>query len=226
MACCLRHQAITWTNVDWSSVKSTDSHIRAISQVMPQASITKIHLKITHLKSHSGANELSLLPYLPGANELTPPCQPCVCRCCASLSHNSPVPSQRCHHPPHCVHGVVCCREHIPASCVCILPVWCSSTRLHAPSLPLTTHHLAVWLTWIISTLYRSQHITDGKTAMWWNRIAQRSNFTDAKNINMLGENRTSENYKYKTRTIPSQKTHFNHQSGANVSQSVIKMAD
>ena len=26
-----RHQAITWTNVDWSSVKSSDIHIRSIS---------------------------------------------------------------------------------------------------------------------------------------------------------------------------------------------------
>ena len=45
-----RHQAITWTNVDWSSVESSDIHIRAISQEMPQLSITKIHLKTTYLK--------------------------------------------------------------------------------------------------------------------------------------------------------------------------------
>ena len=35
MAWCLhawRHQAITWTNVDWSSAKSNDIHIRAISR--------------------------------------------------------------------------------------------------------------------------------------------------------------------------------------------------
>ena len=56
-----RHQAITWTNVDWSSVKFSDIHIRAISQEMPQPSITKIHLKITYLKFHSN---------FPGANEL------------------------------------------------------------------------------------------------------------------------------------------------------------
>ena len=43
----VRQQAITWTNVDWSSVKSSDIHIRAISQEMPQPSITKICLKIT-----------------------------------------------------------------------------------------------------------------------------------------------------------------------------------
>ena len=61
MAVDWRHQAITWTNVDWSSVKSSDIHIRAISQEMPQPSITKICLKIAFLKFHlnfPGANEL------------------------------------------------------------------------------------------------------------------------------------------------------------------------
>ena len=42
-------------------MKSNDIHIRAISQEMPQKSITKIHLKITYLKFHSN---------FPGANEL------------------------------------------------------------------------------------------------------------------------------------------------------------
>ena len=57
-----RHQAITWTNVDWSSVKCSDIHIRAISQETPQPSITEICLKITYLKFHSnfpGANEFN-----------------------------------------------------------------------------------------------------------------------------------------------------------------------
>ena len=49
-------------NVDWSSVKSSDIHIKAISQQMPQPSITKIRLKITYLKFSSN---------FPGANELT-----------------------------------------------------------------------------------------------------------------------------------------------------------
>ena len=43
-------------------LKSSDIHIRAISQEMPQPSITKIRLKITYLKFHSnfpGANELN-----------------------------------------------------------------------------------------------------------------------------------------------------------------------
>ena len=43
-----RHQAINWTNVGWSSVKSSDIHVRAISQEMPQPSITKTHLKIIY----------------------------------------------------------------------------------------------------------------------------------------------------------------------------------
>ena len=49
-------------NVDWSSVKSSDIHIREISQEMPQPSITKICLKITCLKfhaNHPGSSELS-----------------------------------------------------------------------------------------------------------------------------------------------------------------------
>ena len=60
-----RHQAITWTNIDWPPVKSNDIHIKAISQEMPQSSITKICLKIIYLKFHSnfpGANELQRLP--------------------------------------------------------------------------------------------------------------------------------------------------------------------
>ena len=57
-----QHQAITWTNIDWSLVKSSDSHIRAISKEMLQPSITKIGLKITYIKFHSN---------FPGANELT-----------------------------------------------------------------------------------------------------------------------------------------------------------
>ena len=42
-------------------MKASGIHIRAISQEMPQPSITKIHVKITNLKFHSN---------LPGANEL------------------------------------------------------------------------------------------------------------------------------------------------------------
>ena len=50
-------------NVMWSSVKSSHIPVRAISQEMPQPSITKIRLKITYLKFHS---------IFPGANELNP----------------------------------------------------------------------------------------------------------------------------------------------------------
>ena len=57
-----RHQTITWTDIDWQSVKSSDIHISTISQEMPQPSITKIRLKITHIEFHSN---------FPGANELT-----------------------------------------------------------------------------------------------------------------------------------------------------------
>ena len=59
MVCCT---AITRTNVDLSSVKSSDNHLWAISQDIPQPSITKIILKITYLKFHSN---------FPGANEWT-----------------------------------------------------------------------------------------------------------------------------------------------------------
>ena len=57
------YQAITWTYVDFSWLKSSDIHIRAISQEMPQPSITNVHLKITYLKFYwnsPGANELNL----------------------------------------------------------------------------------------------------------------------------------------------------------------------
>ena len=57
-----RHQAITWTNVDLSWVRSSGIHLSAFLQEIPQPSVTKIHLKIIHLKFHSnfpGTNELS-----------------------------------------------------------------------------------------------------------------------------------------------------------------------
>ena len=47
-----RHQAITWTNVDLSSVRSSDILLRAISQQVSQPSNTVIGLKSTHLKFH------------------------------------------------------------------------------------------------------------------------------------------------------------------------------
>ena len=49
MACCLRHQAITWTNIGWSSVKSNDIHIRAFSQQIPQPSLKSIWKLISKL---------------------------------------------------------------------------------------------------------------------------------------------------------------------------------
>ena len=57
-----RHQAITWTNVDLSSARSSDIHLRASSQeIITQPSITEIIWKIKYLKFHSNS---------PGANEL------------------------------------------------------------------------------------------------------------------------------------------------------------
>ena len=56
-----RHQAITWTNIDLSSVRCSGIHLRAISSEIPQPPFTKVSLKITHLKLNQN---------LPGANEL------------------------------------------------------------------------------------------------------------------------------------------------------------
>ena len=53
-------EVITWINVDLSSPRSSDNQLRAISQELPQPSVTKIYLKITH-KNHSN---------FPGVNEL------------------------------------------------------------------------------------------------------------------------------------------------------------
>ena len=56
-----RHQSITWTNVDVSSVRLSDIHLRAISQGMPQPSNTKTCLKITYLKYHSNFTRVNEL---------------------------------------------------------------------------------------------------------------------------------------------------------------------
>ena len=45
-----RHQPITWTNVDLSSVRSRDYHLRAISQEIPQPPINEISLRITYIQ--------------------------------------------------------------------------------------------------------------------------------------------------------------------------------
>ena len=58
-----RHQAITWTNVDLSSVRSSGIHLSAISWEIPaRPQFTKISLTITYLKLNWN---------LPRANELT-----------------------------------------------------------------------------------------------------------------------------------------------------------
>ena len=56
-----RHQAITWPNIDLSSVRSSYIHMMAISQEIHQPSIIQFSAKITHRKFCSN---------LPGANEL------------------------------------------------------------------------------------------------------------------------------------------------------------
>ena len=56
-----RHQSITWTNVDLSSVRSLGFHLRASSLDDVKIPINKTRLKIAVLKWHLG---------LPGANEL------------------------------------------------------------------------------------------------------------------------------------------------------------
>ena len=59
-----KHQAITWTNVNSSLVRSSDSHLRAILQELPHPSITKISLKVTHIYI------FFFFSNLPWANEL------------------------------------------------------------------------------------------------------------------------------------------------------------
>ena len=46
----LRHQVITWTNVDLSSVRFIGTHLRAILGETPQPWIYKISLKIIYLR--------------------------------------------------------------------------------------------------------------------------------------------------------------------------------
>ena len=54
---------VTLTNVDLSPIRSSDIHLRAITQEIPQPSISKISVKIEYLKFHSnppGANKLNV----------------------------------------------------------------------------------------------------------------------------------------------------------------------
>ena len=57
-----RHQAITWTSVDLSTVRSSDIHLKTNSQEIPQTLVTAIIWKIKYPYLHSN---------FPGANELT-----------------------------------------------------------------------------------------------------------------------------------------------------------
>ena len=64
MGCCLT--ATTWNNVDFLLVKFCGIYLKAISQEIPQPSITKLSLKIAYLISLTspGANELTQRPCL------------------------------------------------------------------------------------------------------------------------------------------------------------------
>ena len=58
-----RHQAITWNNVDLSSVRFLAIHLRALSLDDVKIPINKMRLKIAILKWHlglAGADELKL----------------------------------------------------------------------------------------------------------------------------------------------------------------------
>ena len=58
------HQAITWSNVDSSSIRPRNINLRAISKEIPQLSTTIISLKIIYVNFDSnppGANGLTLL---------------------------------------------------------------------------------------------------------------------------------------------------------------------
>ena len=57
----VRHQAITWTNVDLSSERSSDIHLRTISEAKSMPTITEVSLQIIFTKFHWN---------LPGAYEL------------------------------------------------------------------------------------------------------------------------------------------------------------
>ena len=57
-----RHQALSWTNVDLLSVRSSDLHSRAVSEEILHPSMNKISLKIIYRKFH---------PNVPGFNSLT-----------------------------------------------------------------------------------------------------------------------------------------------------------
>ena len=90
------HQAITCTNVELSSVKSCDNPLRAISQEIPEPSVTKIRLKIDCLNSHSN---------LAGVHELTSSAKPLLqCGELESLHHLPHCPSINCWALPNPLH--------------------------------------------------------------------------------------------------------------------------
>ena len=73
-----RHQAVTWTNVDLSPVRSSGIHLIAISQKIPQPPIFELVWKIIYLKFCS--NQRGQWVML--SND---PCQPIGCRYYAQI---------------------------------------------------------------------------------------------------------------------------------------------
>ena len=65
-----RHQTITRTNVDLSSLRPSDNPLRPISHLIHQLSINKISLKITYLKFNSNLPRFNKLTLLNVVHEL------------------------------------------------------------------------------------------------------------------------------------------------------------
>ena len=80
-----RHLAITWTNFDLHSEKSSDNHPRAISQEISQSSISRMNTKKSYLITY--INFLSSLPVTSGqwVNLGSIVAQPCITRQWANL---------------------------------------------------------------------------------------------------------------------------------------------
>ena len=88
-----RHQAITWTNVDLSSVRSIDIQLMTISQEMPQPLITKISLKNTYeLKKSNDTVSHQLLLHV--SNPSMPAGCICIIHCSELWAKYVP---QKCH---------------------------------------------------------------------------------------------------------------------------------
>ena len=84
MAWCRQATAITWTNVDLSSVRSSRIHLSAILQERPQPPVPEISLKTTSLKFCSnlpGATECMSVPGVSALSWL-------LCTCSRLITNN------------------------------------------------------------------------------------------------------------------------------------------